>query len=197
MKTLHYYFGLISPFTYLGHDEFVGIVDRDDVKVVYHPINIGTVFAATGGLPPGKRSPQRQAYRLGELRRWSERKELPIQMQPKFFPVDESLAARCVLAIDAEGGSPLDFMGRAHRVVWVEDRDLSDVSVVEEILTAAGHDAKAVIARAEQDDIVAARDSGTEQAIEAGVFGAPTYVVNEELLWGQDRLDWVEETLNK
>ena len=81
MKTLHYYFGLISPFTYLGHDEFMEIVDRADVNVEFHPIKFGAVFAATGGVPPAKRSPQRQALRFQELRRWSARKGIPLNLE--------------------------------------------------------------------------------------------------------------------
>ncbi|MGB1147093.1 MAG: 2-hydroxychromene-2-carboxylate isomerase [Alphaproteobacteria bacterium] len=195
MKTLHYYFGLISPWTYLGHDELTRIVSENGVKVVFHPIQFGPVFAATGGLPVPKRSPQRQAWRLAELRRWSARKGLDLNIQPAHFPVDESTAAKCVLALQAMGENPLGFMGRAHRVVWVEDRDLSDSAIVAELLRAEGFDAEGVMNRAQQDDVAQAYDSGPEQAIEAGVFGAPTFIINDELFWGQDRLDWVEEEI--
>lgn len=197
MKTLHYYFALISPFSYLGHDELQGIVDRDDVQVEFHPIKIGAVFGATGGVPPAKRSPQRQALRFAELRRWSARKELPLNLVPKHFPVDESMAARCVLALVQQGQSPWDFIGRAHRAVWAEDRDLSDVETVKALLSEAGLDADTILALAETDAIEAVYDQDTAAAIEAGVFGAPTYVVGEELFWGQDRLEWVEAVLNE
>jgi len=197
MKTLHYYFALISPFSYLGHDELQGIVDRDDVKVEFHPVKVGAVFSATGGVPPAKRSPQRQALRFAELRRWSARKELPLNLVPKHFPVDESVAARCVLALVQQGQAPWEFIGRAHRAVWAEDRDLSDIETVRAVLVEAGQDADAILALAQSDEIGAAYDQDTEAAIEAGVFGAPTYVVGNELFWGQDRLDWVEAVLNE
>ena len=197
MKTLHYYFALMSPFTYLGHDELMEIADRDDVQVVFHPIKVGAVFSATGGLPPAKRSPQRQALRFAELRRWSARKELPLNLVPKHFPVDESLAARSVLALVRAGHSPWDFIRRAHQAVWAEDRDLSDPATVADLLKAAGHDAEAITAAAQLDEIGAAYDADTDAAIEAGVFGVPTYVVGDELFWGQDRLEWVEAVLNE
>lgn len=195
MKTLHYYFGLISPWTYLGHDELCRIVSEQAVEVVFHPIQFAPVFAATGGLPVPKRSPQRQAWRLAELRRWSARKGVTLNLHPAHFPVDESLAAKAVLALQAMGQSPLGFMGRAHRVVWAEDRDLSDPAIVQALLTDEGFDAVAVLERAAQDDIANTYDSGSERAIEAGVFGAPTYIIGDELFWGQDRLDWVEAEL--
>ena len=135
------------------------------------------------------------AWRLAELRRWSARKGLDLNLQPAHFPVDESTAAKCVLALQATGENPLGFMGRAHRVVWVEDRDLSDPAIVAELLQAEGFDAEGIMNRAQQDDVAQAYDSGPEQAIEAGVFGAPTFIINDELFWGQDRLDWVEEEI--
>ena len=198
MITLHYYFGLISPFTYLGHDEFMEIVDRADVNVEFHPIKFGAVFAATGGVPPAKRSPQRQALRFQELRRWSARKGIPLNLEPKHFPVDETLAACCVLALGELGARPWDFIGRAHRAVWAEERDLSDPAVVKDLLQAAGHDdTDAVLALAQAESTVAAYAAKTEAAIEAGVFGAPTYRLGAEHFWGQDRLEGVEAALNE
>ncbi len=196
MKTLHYYFALISPFAYLGHDALARIAERDDVKVVCHPTRIGAVFAATGGLPPAKRSPQRQAYRFAELRRWSARKALPLTLEPKHFPVDESLAAQCVLALQDAGVSPMGFIGRAHRATWAEERDLSDPAVVVDVLRADGQDAEVIVARAQDPATVKAYDDGTQAAIDAGVFGSPTYIIDGEVFWGQDRLDWVEAHLN-
>ena len=196
MKTLHYYFALISPFSYLGHEEFREIVDRDDVTVAFHPLQVGPLFAATGGVAPSKRSPQRQSMRLAELRRWSERKEIALNLQPAHFPVNEALAARCIMTLTQDGVMPWDFIHRAHRVVWAEDGNLSDPAKVEEILTTAGHDATAVMATAQTDAIGAAYDACTEAAIETGVFGAPTFLIEDELFWGQDRLDWVEAVLN-
>lgn len=195
MKTIHYYFGLISPWTYLGHEAFARMVTEHGAKVVFHPIQFAPVFAATGGLPVPKRSPQRQAWRLAELRRWSARKALPLNLHPAHFPVDESLAAKAVLALQAMGENPLGFIGRAHRVVWAEERDLSDPVIVEELLQSEGFDAATVLDRSRQDDVVQAYDTGSELAIEAGVFGAPTYIIGDELFWGQDRLDWVEAEL--
>ena len=197
MNTLHYYFALMSPFTFLGHDELLGIIDGEDVQVQFYPLKVGPLFAASGGVPVGQRPPQRQAYRLAELRRWSARKEIPLNVQPKHFPVDETLAACCVLVLQEQGLSPWDFIGRAHRVVWTEDRNLSDPAIVEELLTASGHDADTTLALARSETTLGAYAACTDAAIEAGVFGAPTYVMDGELLWGQDRLEFLESMLNR
>ena len=102
-KLIDYYFTPISPFTYLGHDRLVAIARKHGATIAVKPINLGDVFPVSGGLPLSKRAPQRQAYRLVELKRWSEHLNMPMKIQPKFFPVNGDLAAAWILAAQEQG----------------------------------------------------------------------------------------------
>ena len=95
---IDYYFATVSPWMYLGHERFVALARKHGATVAVKPMNLGEVFPVSGGLPLSKRAPQRQAYRLVELKRWSEYLGVPLNLQPKFFPANGDLAACWILA---------------------------------------------------------------------------------------------------
>src|SRR5450755_3839567 len=97
-KLIDYYFTPVSPYTYLGHDRFLEIAARHGANVAVKPVDYGRIFAASGGLPLKQRAPQRQAYRLVELERWPKFLGLPLNRQPRFFPVSGDLASKWILA---------------------------------------------------------------------------------------------------
>ena len=116
---IDYYFATISPYEYLGHDRFTAIAEKAWARVAVKPINLGEVFRVFGGLPLSKRAPQRQAYRLTELSRWSQYLNKPMRIQPKFFPVNGDLAAHWILAAGELGGTRgLDLAGAVGRAIW-------------------------------------------------------------------------------
>jgi 2-hydroxychromene-2-carboxylate isomerase len=195
-KQIDYYFTLISPFAYLGSKRLEEIAreHRADVRVL--PVNFGAIFPKTGGLPLAKRAPERQAYRFVELERWRDHLDMPLNLRPKFFTAQEQLAARLVIAAVKTGGDPLRLAHAIMRAVWAEDRDIADAETLRAIASETGHDASALMAEAEKPETLAAYDAQTEEALSRGVFGAPTYVINGELFWGQDRLDFVERALS-
>ena len=197
-RTIDYYFATNSPWTYLGHDRLVALARQYGAEVAVKPINLGEVFPVSGGLPLPKRAPQRQAYRLVELARWAEFLGKPIHVQPKFFPVDGNPAARWILAA-AEAGTPpaLALYGAIGRALWEEERDIADPATLAAVATACGLDAAALAARAQHADMSVRYKALTDEAIARGVFGAPTYVVDGELFWGQDRLDFLARKLAK
>lgn len=196
MKTLDYYFTPQSPYTYLGHERLAGMAARAGAKLRVLPADMGRVFAVSGGLPLGKRAPQRQAYRLVELRRFSAWLGLPLNLHPKHFPVSGDDAARLILAVDrAEGAdAAMQITGRILRAVWVQERDIANADTLAELLAEAGLPA-ARWAESRTDELQLQYERGTQQAIEAGVFGAPTVVLDGEMFWGQDRLDFLERAL--
>ena len=162
------------------------------------PIDLGRVFPVSGGLPLRQRAPQRQAYRLVELKRWSSFLQVPLNAQPAHFPVPADLAAKWVLAMLERGTQPaLDFTGALGRAIWAEDRNIADRDTLAAIAATLGHDAVALDERANAPDIAQRYDVLTQEAIERGVFGAPTYVFGGELFWGQDRLDFLDRALAK
>lgn len=196
-KTIDYYFAPQSPYTYLGHARFTEIAKQHDAQVNLKPCDLGKVFAASGGLPLAQRPPQRQAYRLLELRRWSAYLDVPLNPEPTFFPVSGDAASRLILAARLANGtaSAMTLTGAVCRAVWAEQRNIADIGTLARIAQACGLDGAALVraseAQAVQDEYIA----NTQEAIAAGVFGAPWYVYNGEPFWGQDRLDFLERAL--
>jgi 2-hydroxychromene-2-carboxylate isomerase len=194
-KTINYYFSLISPWTYLGAARLEKVAEAKGSEIVVKPVSLAKIFPQSGGLPLPKRAPQRQAYRLVELERWSRQLGEPIKIHPKFFPADERLAACCVIAAGKAGGDPLKLAHAILRAVWVEERNIAEEETLAAILKETGHDAEAILAAAKEPAMEAAYDANSQEALEAGVFGSPSYIVEGELFWGQDRLDFLERAL--
>jgi 2-hydroxychromene-2-carboxylate isomerase len=198
-KTVDYYFAPQSPWTYLGHQRLAEIAQATGAALRVLPVDLGgKVFPVSGGLPLGKRAPQRQAYRLVELKRFSEYLHAPLHVQPKFFPVAGDDAARLIVAVDMHDGaaSAMKITGAVLAAVWAQERNIADEKVLAELLSECGLSAQ----RMEQSytQAVAERyEANTHEAIELGVFGAPSYVTDGEIFWGQDRLDFLERKLKK
>ena len=191
MLNIDYYFTPTSPWTYLGHARLVRIAEQHGAAVAVKPADYGVIFPQSGGLPLGKRAPQRQAYRLSELARWRDYLGVPLNLQPKFFPADPVSAACVICAAPAE--AQLAITGDFLRIVWVEERNIADIGVLTEIAARHGvADAPAAIVRGK---VIFERN--TQEAVTRQVFGAPTYVLRGELFWGQDRLDFLDRALAK
>ena len=197
-KHVDYYMTPVSPYVYLGHARFVALARKHGATVAVKPIDLGEVFPVSGGLPLAKRAPQRQAYRLTELRRWSHWLQVPMNVQPAHFPTSAGLASRFVLAaLEESDEAALDLLGAIGRALWAEERDVADPATLAAIATAQGRDAVALAERADAPDIATRYKVLTQEAIDRGVFGAPTYVYGGELFWGQDRLDFLDRALAK
>ncbi len=194
-KHVDYYVSLNSPWTYLGSARFDAMVKKHGATVTIWPVDFGSVFAVSGGLPLPKRAPQRQAYRMMELKRWRDHLGVKITLEPKFFPANEVPAAKCVIAL-REQGRMADAIKLAHAVLtglWVEEKNTGDPATLKSIIASCGLDADAVMKAGE--DMTDKREAYTKHAISQGVFGAPSFVIDGEIFWGQDRLDFVERKL--
>ena len=196
-RTADYFLAPQSPWTYLGHERFVRIARDTGTQVRVRPIDLGRIFPISGGLPLSRRAPQRQAYRLVELRRFSEHLGLPLNLHPKFFPVSGDAAARLIVAVDQQDGSDaaLRIAGAVLAAVWMQERDIASDAVLAGLLEACGLDA-ARLAQSKEPGVQQQYDAHMQAAIDAGVFGSPTYAIDGELFWGQDRLDFVQRKLS-
>lgn len=194
-RPIDYYFTLLSPWTYLGHAAFVDLARRHDCAITYRPTPLRMVFDETGGLPLPKRHPVRQRYRILELQRWRAKRGLPLVIYPAHFPFDVSLADRVVIAIAQAGGDPSAFVGEVLAGVWARDEDLSQPDLIADIADKAGFNGKALIATAESEAVLQLYAGTINTAVAAGVFGAPSYVLDGEVFWGQDRLDLLADAL--
>jgi 2-hydroxychromene-2-carboxylate isomerase len=197
-RTIDYYFTSQSPWTYLGHARFWAIAKAAKATVNVRPIDVGAVFPVSGGLPLGKRAPQRQAYRLVDLARFSHHLDIPLNPKPKFFPVASDDAARLIIAVDLHDGTEaaMKLCGALFAAVWVKERNIADPKVLEALVAENGLAARRVeqsLSQAVQERY----EDYTQQAIDAKVFGAPSYVIDGEIFWGQDRLDFVERALKR
>lgn len=196
---IDYYASLNSPWTHLGAARIEAMAAAHGASLRIWPVDFGAIFPASGGLPLPKRAPQRQAYRLMELRRWREHLGIPIHIQPKFFPANELPAACCVIALrETQRDAPA--IRLAHRVLkalWQEEKDTGDAATLATLIQETGLDPDAVMKLGAEPRWAERRKADTQAALERGVFGAPSYVIGDEIFWGQDRLSFVERRLAK
>ena len=139
-RVIDYFFAPISPWTYLGHERFAAIARDAGATVRLIPIDLIKLFAVSGGLPLAQRPPQRQAYRLLELRRFSQHLGLPMNVEPACFPVAPHKAARLIIAVDQADGADaaMRLTGALLRAVWEQERDIADDATLSAILTEQG-----------------------------------------------------------
>lgn len=195
-RSVDYYFTPQSPWTYLGHERFARIAKAAGATVNLLPADYGKVFPVSGGLPLGQRAPQRQAYRLVDLARFSALLKMPLNLKPKFFPVAGDDAARLVIAVAQQDGpdAAMKLSGAIFAAVWAQERNIADAATLEQLLAETGLPA-ARLAQSKQSGVQQQYEANTARAIEIGVFGAPSYVIDGEIFWGQDRLEFVEQAL--
>lgn len=195
-RTLDYYFAPQSPWMYLGHARLTELLQRTNTEVRVRPVDLGQIFSVSGGLPLPQRAPQRQAYRLVELRRFSEALGVPLNPQPRHFPLPGDPAALLITAVATHdgGAAAMRLTGAIGQAIWAQERNLADATELAAVLAECGLDAQR-LAQAQDADNRALYAQHTREAIDAGVFGAPSYVVDGEIFWGQDRLDFVERRL--
>jgi 2-hydroxychromene-2-carboxylate isomerase len=190
-----YYFSLVSPWAYIGHRVFEDIASRHDLKVNYKPVALARVFEQTGGLPLPKRHPVRQRYRIMELQRWRDKRGLAFRLHPRFWPFDADLADRFVIAACAAGLDPVRFLGNAFAAIWEGERNLAEPEVIAEIGGEAGLPGSALLDAARDAETAAAYAQNVRDAIAAGAFGSPCFVLDGEVFWGQDRLELLDDAL--
>ena len=194
---IDYYASLNSPWTHFGAARIERLAERYGAALRIWPVDFGPIFAGSGGLPLPKRSPQRQAYRMQELARWRDHLGVPINLEPRFFPAKELLAACCAVALRETQGdaAAIRFAHRVLKALWEEERDTGDPATLSALLTETGQDAEQVLRLGAEPRWAERREADTRDALARGVFGAPSYAIGADIFWGQDRLEFVAERL--
>lgn len=193
--TIDYYVWLMSDWAYLGGVRFIQLAARHGLTVNHIPIRMQDVYAGSGGVPLAQRAWQRQAYRVQELTRWSARLGIPVNIEPRFFPVDVDLVSCMVIAAQRRGLPVSGLVNAALRATWAEDQDVADPATVAALADQQGLDGSILLAAAGDPEVRAEYVANTLRALAAGVFGSPFYVFAGEVFWGQDRLDMLEEAI--
>ena len=192
--TVDYYLSLNSPWTYLGHERFMAMTAKAGAIVTVRPVDFSLIFPKTGGLPVPQRPPQRQAYRMQELQRWRSYLQIPLNLNPAHWPADDKLATALVIAAREGGLNAAGLAGAYMRAVWAEELDIGDEATALAIASKQGIDGGALLPQMEA--CLAMREADSLAAMnERNVFGAPSYVIGDEVYWGQDRLDFVARAL--
>ena len=190
-KNIDFYFGVSSPWTYLAGPRFRKLVQRNKLVVNWKPFDVSRVFSLTGTKPVKERPSQIQANRLTDLARWRSFLKMDLNLQPKFFPVNNLPAARMIISALQKGVDVMDLANAYMTAVWVQERDISDPETLIAIANEQGLDGTSMLTRVEDNSVMKELDGNGQEAIDRNVFGTPTWIYKEELFWGQDRLEFL------
>ena len=188
MSKITYFFATISPYTYLAGLRLEGVAKKHGLGIDYRPLDLPALFSRTGGLVPKDRHPNRQAWRLQELVRQSKMVDLPLNIQPAFWPTN--MAPSSYAFISAKNHGDGDLGALAHgltKACWVEEKNIAEADVIADCLRAAGFDASL----ADKDMMGSAEEyaRNLEDAVTMGAFGAPFYITpDDQRFWGQDSI---------
>lgn len=189
-KQIEFYFDYGSPFSYLADTQLPALARRAGAELVYRPILLGAIFKATGNSSPIS-IPAKGKYMGLELQRWASHYGVAMQMNPH-FPFNTIRLMRGAVAAQREERFAA-YHAQMFRAVWCEGRNVGKEEVLREVLQSAGIDPASI----DGDEIKTQLRSNTDEAVSRGAFGAPTFFVNGEIFWGNDRLDFVEDALKR
>lgn len=190
--SLEIYWDFSSPFAYLGSTQAEALAARTGATLVWRPMLLGAVFKSIGvaEAPILTWSEAKRNYYFKDLMRWAEHYGVPFRF-PSRFPMMTVKPLRVWFALPEEKRLP--FLHATFRAYWAEGRDISEEATLRELI---GEGADEVIARTGTKEVKDALFAATQRAIDAGIFGAPTWIVDgKELFWGQDRIVLVERAL--
>jgi len=194
-KTLEFFFDLGSPATYLAYTQLPALCAATGATLVYQPMLLGGVFKATGNASPVT-VPAKGRYLFNDLARYAQRYNVTLKFNPH-FPINTLMLMRAVTGMQLHQPERFQgFIDCLFRALWVEGRNMGDPALVAAVLTEAGFNPEEVLALANHESVKAALKDNTEQAVQRGVFGAPSMFVGNQLFFGQDRLDFVREALS-
>ena len=192
-KKVFYFHSLSSPWAYLGWPRFNALIQKHALEVVVRPTRIRP---DNGGITLRSRPDARQRYHEVELDRWRKRLNMPLVLRPKHYPTNNEYCARMVIAADKLG---LDALALSHallRALWSEEKDVMDANVRVAVADSLGLNGARLLELQDTPEIMAAWKASEKEASERGIFGTPTYIYNDTLYWGQDRLDFLDEALS-
>lgn len=194
-RHIDYFFSCVSPWSFLGHAPFMELVRAHKVDVSYYPVSLGPVFAVSGGLPLSQRPLQRQRYRMLELQRWRVKRGVDFHLNPQFWPFDGQLADKTIIAAQQARFATDALIPRLFNGVWQRQENLAEPEVLVAIVDEVGLPGRTLVEAAAGAAATQAYEANRERAVAADMFGAPTYVLEGEVFWGQDRVELLGDAL--
>ena len=194
MKTVDFYFDFGSPAAYLAYTQLPALCVETGASVVWKPMLLGGVFQATGNHSPVT-IPAKGKYMFKDFARFARRYGVVLNTNP-FFPINTLTLMRAAVGLQMRGDSRFgDYVAAMFQAISVDSQNMNDPATVGTVLQAAGFDAAAMLALASEQAVKDHLKAATQEAVERGIFGAPTFFVGDSMFWGQDRLDFVREAL--
>ncbi|HIG09027.1 MAG TPA: 2-hydroxychromene-2-carboxylate isomerase [Alphaproteobacteria bacterium] len=194
-NTLDYYFTTPSPWAYLATPRIIEIEKKYDLKINWKPCNLMEIFAKNGTAAVKDRPKPVQLNRLTELKRWSEYLNMHLTIQPKFFPVDPTISQKIIIIAQNNNINPSTIAFAFMKAVWAEGKDISNEETVKELCQHCNIDSTSIIEEANSAEINNQYVLNTNEAINKNVWGSPTFIYNNELFWGQDRIEFLERAI--
>jgi 2-hydroxychromene-2-carboxylate isomerase len=194
-KTVEFFFDLGSPATYLAYTQLPKICAQTDSQLIYIPILLGGVFKATGNASPAT-IPAKGLYMFQDLDRYAKRYGVPLKFNPH-FPINTLMLMRAATGMQLRHPERFaEFIDCLFKALWVDGRSLDEPATIVAVLTENGFDPNEVLALTADEEVKAVLKDNTDKAVQRGVFGAPSMFVDDQLFFGQDRLDFVLEALS-
>ena len=190
MKTIEFLFDVGSPTTYLAHRRIPDLIARTGAEVLYVPVLLGGIFKATGNASPVA-VPAKGVYMGADMARFAKKFGVPLNMNP-YFPINTITMMRMAAGLVGEDPFPM-LVDTLFDAMWKGRKNMGDPEILASVLSGAGFDPAALLAVAESAEAKDRLKTNTETAVARGAFGAPTFFVGDEMFFGQDRLDFVEE----
>tara|TARA_B100000927_G_C16397841_1_gene442108 strand:- start:116 stop:703 length:588 start_codon:yes stop_codon:yes gene_type:complete len=192
-KNIEFYFDFGSPTAYLAFTQLQLIAEKNKINLEYYPILLGGVFKATGNNPPAS-VPAKGKYMMVDLQRFADKYKVPYKRNP-YFPVNTLSLMRGAVSYQ-EDGDFLKYVNVMFKNMWIEPKNLNDDEVLKKVLIDNNFDADDFIKRISDQNTKNKLISNTENAVKKGAFGAPTIFVGDEMFFGQDRMEFIEDYIN-
>ena len=193
-KTFDYYFDFGSLATYLAHTQMDKIKGETGASPIYLPMLLGAVFKATGNASPAS-VPAKGKYIFVDFKRFADNYGVPLETNP-FFPIITTTLMRMLTGLQMRSDARMhEFMDTIFKAIWVDAMNLNAPEVVEQVLREAHFDPVELLQLANEQATKDRLKDITTQAVDRGVFGAPTFFVGQDMFWGQDRIEQLKVAL--
>jgi 2-hydroxychromene-2-carboxylate isomerase len=195
-KTVEFLFDVGSPYTYLAYHQLPKIARAQGARIVWTPVLLGGIFQATGNKSPAE-VPAKGRYSNVDLRRWAKAYDVTIQMNPD-FPINTLALMRGAVAMQMRGDEEFHrYLRAVFSAMFEKPRNLNVPAEIGAVLADAGFNPEDFTALISDQAVKDRLKDNTAGAVARGVFGAPTFFVDDDMFWGQDRLDFVADALSK